>query len=198
MVLYEHAITVGGEVEYIWMRKLSWLSGLFFINRYGLLSGQVVLLLMQFEWWGLNVQVLISRCLALNVFSLTIQKRYITATSSCEKHSRLTFPSKLLCIYHLSEDTQRRYERMPSRYLVIQRPSRYSIEVREPPVFNAVRIYALYGLRRWLFVLVCCVGLGTPLLNTVSSFLSRAQVFASDPPAGNVSSLGRLSSHPWS
>ena len=57
MALYEHAITLSGEVEYMWTRKLSWSSGLFFINRYGLLSGQVVLLLEQFGWPGLDDHV---------------------------------------------------------------------------------------------------------------------------------------------
>ena len=57
MVLYEHAITLSGEVEYMWTRRFSWSSGLFFINRYGLLSGQVVLLLEQFGWPGLDDHV---------------------------------------------------------------------------------------------------------------------------------------------
>lgn len=53
IVFYEYAITLDQEIEQIWNRKLSWTSALFFINRYCLVIGQIVLLLVQFGWPGL-------------------------------------------------------------------------------------------------------------------------------------------------
>ena len=57
IVMYEHAITLGQEIEHIWKRKLSWMSAIYFVNRYGLFFGEIALLLMQFDWPGLTNKV---------------------------------------------------------------------------------------------------------------------------------------------
>lgn len=54
---YEHLLTFNLEVREIWHRKFSWLSLLFFVNRYLLLANTPIVVLMQFRWPGISDKV---------------------------------------------------------------------------------------------------------------------------------------------
>ena len=69
IVFYEYAITVGQEIEHIWGRKLSWTTLLFFLNRYLLVTGQIVLLLVQFGWPGLTTKASTSNKFCVNEYT---------------------------------------------------------------------------------------------------------------------------------
>ena len=56
-MLYEHAITVGQEIDFIWSKKLSWMSAFYLVNRYGLFASQLILFFMQYKWAGLTDKV---------------------------------------------------------------------------------------------------------------------------------------------
>ena len=57
LALYDYLITLDQEVKQMWKRKLTWISLIFYLNRYGQLLAILLTILQTDDWTGKSTQV---------------------------------------------------------------------------------------------------------------------------------------------
>ncbi|KAJ3547393.1 hypothetical protein NM688_g5405 [Phlebia brevispora] len=133
LIWYDYALTFNGEIQQMWKRKFSWISLLYYANRYSLLINAVIVMLMQFHWSGLT------------------QTKYSVP---------------LICVHFVTT------EKVLNVIVGIC-----------VAVFNAVRVYALYGGHISLFITTLLLGVASPIIS--------AYVWAiTDPVLGIIVGIG--------
>ena len=62
IVGYDYILTLKGEIDYVWRRKLSGATVIFFVNRYFLIAAVALLVLESVSWETTKVSVVRDMC----------------------------------------------------------------------------------------------------------------------------------------